>query len=115
MLLGQPNAKLVIAGKAVRVLEFFLQGRQGWRRDVLPQGRPRDLIGQHVVKPTRGVGRKPSGHTVAMDAEEVRNLLAVVGTPARGQIERLQALALFRVFFLSPALTKGVGALGYRG
>jgi hypothetical protein len=67
-----------------------------------------------MVNPTCGVGIKPGSHTVAMDAEKVRDLLAVVGTPTRGYIERLQALALLRVFFLFHALMQGVGALGNR-
>src|SRR5262245_55064079 len=90
MLLGQPETNLVIAGKAVRVLEFCLQGRQGGRGDALAQGRARDLVTEHLVDPTLSVGLKPRGDTMAMDAEEVRDILAVVGSPARGQIERLQ-------------------------
>jgi hypothetical protein len=112
--LSQPAPNLVIASKAVRGLELFVQGRQGCRGDALPQGRPRDLLVQHVIKPTRGVGIQPGGHTGAMDAEEGRDCLAVVGTPARGQIKGLQALALLRVLCLFHALVQGVGALGNR-
>jgi hypothetical protein len=112
MLLGQPETNLVIAGKAVRVLEFFLQGRQGWRGDALAQGRPRDLITEHLVDPTLGVGLKPRRDTMTMDAEEVCDVLAVVGSPARGQIERLQALALLNVFLLFHALVQGVSTFG---
>jgi len=71
MLLGQPETHLVIAGKAVRVLEFFLQGCQGCFGDALAQGRPRDLIPEHLVDPTRGVGLKLRRDTRAMGAEEV--------------------------------------------
>ena len=112
MLLGQPETNLVIAGQAVRVLELRLQGHQGWRGNALAQGRARDLVPEHLVDPTLGVGRKPSGDAMAMDAEEVRDLLAVVGSPARGQIERLQALALRNVFLLFQALVQGVSTCG---
>jgi hypothetical protein len=49
---------------------------------------------------------------MALDAEEVRALLAVVGSPARGQRERLQALALLNVFLLFHALVQGVSTFG---
>lgn len=108
MLLGQPETNLVIAGKAVRVLEFFLQCRQGRRGDALAEGRARDLIVEHLVDPTLGVGLKPRRDTRTMDAEEVRNVLAVGGPSARCQLERLQTLALFSVFLLFQALVQGV-------
>ena len=113
MLLGPPETHRVRAGTAVRVLEFRLQGRQGWRGDALAQGRARDLVTAPLVDPTRSGGRKPSGDTLALDAEEVRALLAVVGSPARGQRERLQALALLNVFLLFHALVHGVSTCGH--
>ena len=112
MLLGQPETNLVIAGKAVRVLELCLQGHQGCRGNALAQGRARDLVTEHLVDPTLGVGLKPSGDAMAMDAEEGRDLLAVVGSPARGQIERLLALALLNVLLLFQALVQGVSTCG---
>jgi hypothetical protein len=49
MLLSQPDPNLVIAGKAVRVLEFFLQGCQGGRGDTLVARGHGPLIAQGVV------------------------------------------------------------------
>lgn len=48
-LLGQPGANLVIAGKAVRVMQFFLKSRQGRRGDPLVDGGLGPLIAQGVV------------------------------------------------------------------
>jgi hypothetical protein len=49
---------------------------------------------------------------MTMDAEEVCDGLAVVGSPARGQRERRQALALLNVFLLFHALVQGVSTFG---
>ena len=49
MLFSQPDANLVIASKAVRGLEFCLQGCQGGRSDTLADGRLGPLLAQCLV------------------------------------------------------------------
>jgi len=49
MLLGYPGPNLAIAGKAVRVLEFVLQGRQGSRGDTLVARGYGPLLAQGLV------------------------------------------------------------------
>ena len=49
MLLGQPDANLVIASKAVRVIELFLQGCQGRGSDALVDRGYGHLIAEGVV------------------------------------------------------------------
>ena len=49
MLLGQPDLNLAIAGKAVRVCEFVVQGRQGSRGHTLVDRGQGALIAQGMV------------------------------------------------------------------
>jgi len=49
VLFGQPGTNLLISGKAVRVLQFVLQSRQGRGGDTLVDGRLGPLIVQGVV------------------------------------------------------------------
>ena len=46
---GPPDLNLVIAGKTVRVLELFLQGRHSGRRDALVDRGEGYLIAERVV------------------------------------------------------------------
>ena len=69
MLLSQPEPNLVIPGKAVRVVEFFLQRWQGSRGETLAARGQGLLIAQGVVETTLGIGAKPRGDTGPMHAQ----------------------------------------------
>ena len=66
MRLGQPDLNMAISGKAVRVLEFGLQGCEGRRGDTLVDRREGALIAQGAVSPALGIRPKPRGDAVPM-------------------------------------------------
>jgi hypothetical protein len=89
MLLGQPRAELGVARKAAGVFEVFLQCGQGGGRDPITAGGLRHVIAEPLLHTTRGIGLEPRRHTMAVDAQQGGQLLAVAGMPAYHQIQRL--------------------------
>jgi hypothetical protein len=113
MLLGQPDANLMIAGKAVWVLEFVLQCRQGCRGDTLVARGHGPLIVQGVVYTTLGIGPKPRRDAVPMHAQQRGNLLAVARVSTRSQLQGMEPLPLLEIPFAFHAALQLVGAFGH--
>src|ERR687885_213511 len=110
MLLGSPGPNLAIAGKAVRVLECFLQGRPGGRGDTLGARGYGPLRAQGMVSTTLGISATPRGDAVPMHAQQRGNLLAVVRLATGGQRQGMEPLPLLEVQFALHAALPRVGA-----
>jgi hypothetical protein len=102
-LLGQPHAPLGIARNAVRRLQVGVARGQSGGRDAAAMRGSRDLITEHLVQATIGVGLAPGGHTMAVHAQQGRQRLALPGVSTPDPIQGLQSwpplgvLGLFHV------------------
>jgi len=94
-----PLTELDIGGKASGLPEYLLQrGQRGWRER---HGfASRHVQRQQGVQASRFVEHEPMADGVAMDAQQVRHLLAGVGLPAGQQVEHLEPGSLAPVMFM---------------
>jgi hypothetical protein len=69
MCFSSPHANLVIAGKAVRLLEFVLPRGEGGIREAPADGRGGNVVVERLVYPTRSVGLKPRRDPMSMHAK----------------------------------------------
>jgi hypothetical protein len=115
MLLGQPDANVVIASKAVRIVQFFLEGRQRRRGNTLVDRGQGHLIAEGTGSTALGIGPKPRGHAVPMYPQQRGNLLALSRLAAGGEVQRMEPLPLLPIGFAFHAALELVGAFGNSG